>query len=1640
MAKELLTAIRAITGSVVSGTPATTDDQLIIFLNNASNFVISNLPIEYAIPFWKDSSAITSNAGFTVISDRIVQVRRNGRACKQIGLGLAYAQDLTPTFTITVSDYANIAVGKAITIDGIKLYCQESATTEKSDFIKETSNQITAQNIVDAITNTFSAPIVASLNDATISITGANSVTSEDAIRLIVTQSATSTSLYKATELFPAYYVMANKVYIKPDPTASAVGYVTYVSPLTFTNGDSSEMTVSGVKTIILDYAIHQDYAHLAGVWRDLAQTELAKVTTATTGYLALFNAALPTWSDVTAPTMPTLTIEPMTTLPTLTLSNASDSWPTFSETITLPELVLPVMTALPVLQRTIASNVFVTGEANTSDATAETILTVEMEDDTTLQMQLWITGITDDGANSGSYALFIAYKKDGTNDPVQIGDYETGAHIEVTDEEWNGVTFEVSSSNILVKVSGKADTNISWNALALKTTGGSSIALEDVKITNPIVASLNDATISITGANSVTSEDAIRLIVTQSATSTSLYKATELFPAYYVMANKVYIKPDPTASAVGYVTYVSPLTFTNGDSSEMTVSGVKTIILDYAIHQDYAHLAGVWRDLAQTELAKVTTATTGYLALFNAALPTWSDVTAPTMPTLTIEPMTTLPTLTLSNASDSWPTFSETITLPELVLPVMTALPVLQRTIASNVFVTGEANTSDATAETILTVEMEDDTTLQMQLWITGITDDGANSGSYALFIAYKKDGTNDPVQIGDYETGAHIEVTDEEWNGVTFEVSSSNILVKVSGKADTNISWNALALKTTGGSSIALEDVKITNPGTLSMPIAPSLPVLTLSEMDSLPTALTEANMNFSGITEPSYSAPTAPDSITLPTLTVPALDTLPDALEYSNIDLSGIKVPVYTQPDAPAPIELPTLVVPELDPLPTALSEADIDFSGITSPTYTQPTIGTAIGTLSITNKTVTDPGTLTMPSGINLPVLALTSAPTFTDLDLSVINVPGNTISYTSAGDAPSATITMTKSLPTFNMPVNEVDMSNFNTYMGTSIDDIEKAQLDIQKQSALINKFQVDANAELQRFNDDISSYRAELEKKVQEIQSGINAYNAKVNDSRNDLDEQVQQYIGDLNKYQQEVNAAVQEWIAEEVQFKLTKWQAQVQSEISEYNGKVQAEIQRYSQMATGAIGEYNANVQRQTQVFRAEMEADVNEWNIQKQADISKFQADISEAIGSYQAQIQQYANDVQKLVNKYTAESNSDLQIYRANYEKLIQKYVNTANTNIQAYQVEVNAIISKYNAGLQLYQIQVQESLQSYSNQIQEYIADVQKLVNVYTAEGNSDLQIYRANWEKLIQKFAQETNSAISEYQSVSNTLINDYVARINKYQADITEAIQSYNAEIQHYSTNVRKIIDQYVAESQSDIGIYQANYQKILGKFTAENNAKIAEYQSVSSALIAKYQAEISGYIQEFNANVNYRIQEAQFKLNREIQEYQAQVTAFINEYQTKATAEIGNYSAIVTARINEYNALLATYAQKVQAYISELTALRNSEISEYSSKVSAYLNEYQAKNNVNISNYNAESQSVLGEYSALVNNESQKFSAELNKAISYLQQITAVVNIANIYLAKSQTSFNNSIKYKEYAIDGLKLYITKLQNQEILE
>lgn len=293
MANELYTSIRANTKSVASGTPQTTDAELLIFINNGIRFILNSLPIELLYPFSTDGSNIVNDSGQALPSGILLGVKRNGYECKRVDKSMAYAYMTSRTFTITVSDYSNISVGHAITINGVKFYCVSVALTERAEFIKETSNDATAANIEDVIYATFSGSVSASVSGAVITITGADSVTTEDSTRLTVAETKTSTSLFNSTAKFPHYFIQNGKVFIKPSPTASAVGVVSYAS-LVLADGNSASLTIPEIENIVVLYASFLDFGHISSVWRDLAQTEIAKITAASTGYLADFEAALP--------------------------------------------------------------------------------------------------------------------------------------------------------------------------------------------------------------------------------------------------------------------------------------------------------------------------------------------------------------------------------------------------------------------------------------------------------------------------------------------------------------------------------------------------------------------------------------------------------------------------------------------------------------------------------------------------------------------------------------------------------------------------------------------------------------------------------------------------------------------------------------------------------------------------------------------------------------------------------------------------------------------------------------------------------------------------------------------------------------------------------------------------------------------------------------------------------------------------------------------------------------------------------------------------------------------------------------------------------------------------------------------------
>jgi len=72
-------------------------------------------------------------------------------------------------------------------------------------------------------------------------------------------------SLYEATSFFPKYYIRSGKVYIKPDPTVSAVGVISTVTPPIITDTtDSDSITYSQIENIIILYASALDFTALA--------------------------------------------------------------------------------------------------------------------------------------------------------------------------------------------------------------------------------------------------------------------------------------------------------------------------------------------------------------------------------------------------------------------------------------------------------------------------------------------------------------------------------------------------------------------------------------------------------------------------------------------------------------------------------------------------------------------------------------------------------------------------------------------------------------------------------------------------------------------------------------------------------------------------------------------------------------------------------------------------------------------------------------------------------------------------------------------------------------------------------------------------------------------------------------------------------------------------------------------------------------------------------------------------------------------------------------------------------------------------------------------------------------------------------
>jgi len=540
----------------------------------------------------------------------------------------------------------------------------------------------------------------------------------------------------------------------------------------------------------------------------------------------------------------------------------------------------------------------------------------------------------------------------------------------------------------------------------------------------------------------------------------------------------------------------------------------------------------------------------------------------------------------------------------------------------------------------------------------------------------------------------------------------------------------------------------------------------------------------------------------------------------------------LPVFVVPAEP---DLPTLILVPMNQIPTlSLSSAtdswptltlspSIVLPSLTLPTmgdlpaYVSPDIGTAVGTLSITSKTITDPGTLTLPNDIVLPALSLTTAPTFTDLDLSGVSVPSAVFSYESAGVEPDDTITVTAPLPAYDGPTaftydtthtadaltqaqemmddSGIGSSDVEAYIDTSkhldqarvgIDaigmELRRAQTSIQDQQVQLQDVVEKIREALGKFNGGIAVYQAALAKEEAEARVDVQAYTAKMQDNRNNLEEQIGQYRGDVDKYQARVNAVVTEWVSEEVQFKLQKWQSQVQSEIGEFRERFNSVVNKYQAESNAKINEHRAKVERVIREFEVEMRADVSEWTEQKKADLQKLSADIQGALGKHQ-------NSVNAVINQFRELSTSVVNEFQAKATPQIQQYIAITGAEVAEHRSKVEAYLNELRT--------LRDS----------EIGEFQQKSAAYTNE-------YQA-----------KNTALISEKQTESRALIDKYAALLN--------------ADVQKFNGKLAKARS-YLEEAQIRLATMQSFDQKSIA---AMNEAK---------ALQAEFDKKLEGYIKQF--------------------------------------------------------------------------------------------------------------------------------------------------------------------------------------------
>ena len=109
------------------------------------------------------------------------------------------------------------------------------------------------------------------------------------------------------------------------------------------------------------------------------------------------------------------------------------------------------------------------TGQVTTTDATATTLCSVDLADDTVYYLEAYVTALNKTGGKIAAFKSSVSYYRLSGGGPTLNGSISAD-HTFQTSNTWS-ITFDSSSNTVRVRVTGAAATTVEWDGKLLVTS-----------------------------------------------------------------------------------------------------------------------------------------------------------------------------------------------------------------------------------------------------------------------------------------------------------------------------------------------------------------------------------------------------------------------------------------------------------------------------------------------------------------------------------------------------------------------------------------------------------------------------------------------------------------------------------------------------------------------------------------------------------------------------------------------------------------------------------------------------------------------------------------------------------------------------------------------------------------------------------------------------------------------------------------------------------------------------------------------------------------------------------------------------------------------------------------------------------------